>query len=258
MAFNDIHETILETVVDDEPMAVLRKWPDVGMHMPVAVMFHDGPGMRSATHDFARRLASFGYDVIVPDLYHRHGRMIGFDPDDLASDPEARPKMLEMLTSLTDDGIQRDLDAALSAVKAERPPGLSKRHVCIGFCLGARAVFRTMMRLPERFAAGAMWHPSFLVDGEDDSPHLSASELPGALYAGFAEEDRIMPVSAMQPFIDAVSEASGPVVIDVHPDADHGYSWPSAPTYCHSAAALAWQQTLNVFAATLSGAPDSL
>ena len=48
---------------------------------------------------------------------------------------------------------------------------------CIGFCLGARAVFRTMMRLPDQFTAGAMWHPSFLVDGEPDSPHLTAHQL---------------------------------------------------------------------------------
>ena len=40
----------------------------------------------------------------------------------------------------------------------------------IGFCVGARAAFRTLMRLPDTFAAGAMWHPSFLADDEPDSP----------------------------------------------------------------------------------------
>ncbi len=246
-----IHEAIVDTVSDGEPMAVLRKRPESGGPHPGVVLFHDGPGMRAATHAFARRLASYGYDVAVPDLYHRHGRMIGFDPEDIAADPTARDKISAMLFSLTDEGIQNDLDATLQVLEAERPAGSLSRLGCAGFCLGARAVFRTMTRRPEQFVAGAMWHPSFLVDNAEDSPHLCVNQLAGSLYAGFGEDDSIMSIASMQPFITAVSALGDRAVIDIHPDADHGYTWPGAPSYNEAAAERSWTQTLTLFACEL-------
>ena len=250
----DVIETIVDTVSDGEPMAVLRKRPSWCGPYPVVVVFHDGPGMRDATHIFARRLAGYGYDVAVPDLYHRIGRMVGFGPDDVAADTEAPSKIREMIASLTDDGIQRDLDAALEVVEAQRRESgavAMERVGCVGFCLGARAVLRTMMRLPEQFVVGAMWHPSFLVDDGADSPHLIVGDLAGSLYAGFGEIDRIMSVASMQPFIDATAALGDRVVIDVHPGADHGYTWPGAPTYNEAAAERAWSRTLAMFEVAL-------
>ena len=255
MSANEVQESILETVSDGEPLAVPRMQPAAGGPHPLVVMFMDKPGIREALHVFGRRLAGNGYDVILPDLYHRHGRMIGYGPAETAADPGANDRMMELLRSLTDEGIQNDLDAALDAVAADRPAGSLESAGCIGFCLGARAVFRTMMRLPEQFVAGAMWHPSFLVDGEPDSPHLTASQLAGSLYAGFGEADRMMSVASMRPFIEAVSALGDRAVIDVLPGADHAYTWPDAHSYNEAAAEQAWSQTLALFESTLGNSP---
>ena len=243
----EVHETILETESDGEPMAVLRKRPGSGGPHPLIVMFMDKPGVREALHVFGRRLAGHGYDVILPDLYHRHGRMVGYGPDELATDPGAAARLAALMASLTDEGIQNDLDAALGAVAADRPAGSMDAIGCIGFCLGARAVFRTMMRLPEQFTAGAMWHPSFLVDDQPDSPHLTASRLSGRLYAGFGEADQAMSVASMRPFITAASALGDQAVIDILPGADHAYTWPDGPNYNEAAAERAWSQTLALF-----------
>lgn len=251
MSANEVQESILETVSDGEPLAVPRMQPAAGGPHPLVVMFMDKPGIREALHVFGRRLAGNGYDVILPDLYHRHGRMIGYGPAEAAADPGANDRMMELLRSLTDDGIQNDLDAALDAVAADRPAGSLAPAGCIGFCLGARAVFRTMMRLPEQFVAGAMWHPSFLVDGEPDSPHLTAGQLSGSLYAGFGEADRMMSVASMRPFIEAVSGLGDRAVVDVLPGADHAYTWPDAHSYNEAAAEQAWSQTLALFSDAL-------
>ena len=251
MSANEVQESILETVSDGEPLAVPRMQPAAGGPHPLVVMFMDKPGIREALHVFGRRLAGHGYDVILPDLYHRHGRMIGYGPAEAAADPGANDRMMELLRSLTDDGIQNDLDAALDAVAADRPAGSLAPAGCIGFCLGARAVFRTMMRLPEQFVAGAMWHPSFLVDGEPDSPHLTAGQLSGSLYAGFGEADRMMSVASMRPFIEAVSGLGDRAVVDVLPGADHAYTWPDAHSYNEAAAEQAWSQTLALFSDAL-------
>lgn len=104
-----------------------------------------------------------------------------------------------------------------------------------------------MMRLPEQFAAGAMWHPSYLVDASDRSPHLTAGDLPGSLYAGFGEADQLMSVAGMQPFINAVAALGDRAEIDILPGADHGYTWPDAPSYNEAAAEKAWSRTLALF-----------
>ena len=252
MSTSEIQESILEAVSDGEPLAVPRARPASGGPHPLVVLFMDRPGIRDALHGFARRLAGNGFDVVLPDLYHRHGRMIGYGPAEMAADPGAPERLSALMASLTDDGIQNDLDAALDAVATDRPAGSLQPAGCIGFCLGARAVFRTMMRLPEQFRAGAMWHPSLLVDNGADSPHLTADELAGSLYIGFGEADQMMSVASMKPFIEAVSALDDRVAIDVLPGANHGYTWPDAPSYHESAAGRAWSQTLALFSTALS------
>ena len=247
-----VQESILEAVSDGEPLAVPRMQPAAGGPHPLVVMFMDRPGIREALHAFGRRLAGNGYDVILPDLYHRHGRMIGYGPAEMAADPSAAERLSALMASLSDEGIQHDLDAALDAVAADRPAGSLGSVGCVGFCLGARAVFRTMMRLPEQFRAGAMWHPSFLVDNGADSPHLTAGELAGSLYIGFGEADQMMSVASMRPFIDAVSALGDRAVIDILPGANHGYTWPDAPSYNEAGAERAWSQTLALFGAGLN------
>ena len=159
-----VTEEFIEVETADGPMAVLSKQPSEESDRLV-VMFHDGPGIRDATHEFARKLAADGYRVVIPDLYHRHGRLIGFTPEQTRADRSLVDRIWEMIRSLSDDGIQSDLDATLGAL-----PVVPDRFAVLGFCLGARAVCRTMMRLPERAVVGAAWHPSFLVDDQARLP----------------------------------------------------------------------------------------
>jgi carboxymethylenebutenolidase len=238
----EVHSEVVEASTPSGPMAVLRKRPDPEGTWPKVVMFHDGPGVRKATHQFAAKLAAEGYDVAVPDLYHRHGRLIGFEPREREADPTIVDRLWEMLRSLTDQGIQADLDATLETLEI----GPSERLGVIGFCVGARAVFRTLMRLPERFVVGAMWHPSFLADDQPDSPHLTANRLTRPLFIGIGDADRMQPIEAHQPFFDAV-EPLAHVELQVFPGADHAFTWPDWPTYDESAASSCFDRTTSLF-----------
>ncbi|NIR40965.1 MAG: hydrolase, partial [Actinobacteria bacterium] len=55
------------------------------------MLFIDAPGLRPATREFMARMASNGYRVVTPDLHHRHGRLLHFEPKDMAANPDARP-----------------------------------------------------------------------------------------------------------------------------------------------------------------------
>jgi carboxymethylenebutenolidase len=172
--------------------------------------------------------------------------MVGFGPEEMAADPEAGTKIMTMLTSLTDDGIQHDLDVTLEALGTPSDAKLG----CIGFCLGARAVFRTMERQPDRFVAGAMWHPSFLTDDTERSPHLTAGDLTGQLYIGIGEADQVQSIAMHQRFLDAVTPLDNVEVV-TFPGADHGFSWPGYDTYDENAATTSWAKTTALFDRTL-------
>lgn len=238
----DVQSEIVDAATPSGPMAVLRKRPGPDGAWPRVVMFHDGPGVRSATHVFAGKLAAAGYDVAVPDLYHRHGRLVGFEPHEREADPTLVDRLWEMLASLTDDGIQADLDATLDRLDV----GPTEELGTIGFCVGARAVFRTLMRRPEQFVAGAMWHPSYLADDEPDSPHRTAHRLTRPLFVGIGDADRMQPLSAHRRFLDAVAPLAH-VEVQVFPGADHAFTWPDWPTYDEGAASGCFDRTTALF-----------
>lgn len=179
---------------------------------------------------------------IDPDLYHRHGRMLGWEPHEREADPTLVDRLWDMLNSLTDDGVQADLDATLSQLDDTAAAPMAT----IGFCAGARAVFRTLMRHPRLFRAEAMWHPSFLVDESDDSPHVTASGLTRPLFIGIGEADEMQPLEGHRLFLDAVQHLPD-VEVAAFPGADHGYTWAGWPGHHPDAAAASYAATVRLF-----------
>ncbi|MFN3257833.1 MAG: dienelactone hydrolase family protein [Ilumatobacter sp.] len=243
----ELRHDVLDVDTPDGPMAILVTQPADDGPYPTVVIFHDAPAIRQAIRDFMAKLAGEGYRVATPDLYHRAGRMIGFEPDAVAADPSLRDQMVTLLYSLTDDGIQRDLDATLGALDLADDELLGT----IGFCLGARAVVRTLTRLPDRFGAGATWHPSFLADDGDDSPHLTAADIARPLYIGIGTADQVQSIAMHQPFFDAV-EPLEHVEVEIFDGADHGFTWPGYATYHQVASDTCFAKTTALFARHLS------
>ncbi len=245
----DVRETEIDTTTDAGPMGIVvtepSGAPDTG-RWPTVVIFIDAPGLRPATREFMARLAGNGYRVITPDLHHRHGRFPHFEPKDAASNPDARPTITGWIASMTDDQIQQDFQDALAAcdVDDDEPLGV------IGFCLGARAVYRAMERNP-RVRCGAGWHPSFLVDEEPDSPHTTAAGLDRPLYLGIGEADEVQSIAMHQRFLDAVADNPA-VTVTTFEGADHGYTWPGYPNYHEEAAEVSWSTTLEMLQSALA------
>ncbi|MEM7286177.1 MAG: dienelactone hydrolase family protein [Actinomycetota bacterium] len=239
-------ERTIDVSTPDGDMAVVIARPEGDADVPTVLLYIDAPGLRPATREFMARMAGEGYQVVTPDLHHRHGRLLFFEPKDMA-DPDARPAVMGWIASMTDDQIQADGEAALAAAGV----GDDQRYAVIGFCLGARAVYRAMERNPARVVAGAGWHPSFLVNDGDDSPHLTAGSLDRPLYLGIGEADEVQSIAMHQKFLDAV-ESLDHVDVTTYPGADHGYTWPGYPTYDETAAETSWAKTLAMFGTALT------
>jgi len=241
-----LHEEIIDVETASGTMAVVHKRLASGESIGRVGIFFDAPGIRDSTHDFATVLANDGFEVVVPDLYHRHERLFHLQRSHgaMPSDDQVA-RMRELMGFLDDAEIQQDMDDAMAAVGwGDGPVG------CMGFCLGARAVFRAMMRAPERFVAGAMSHPSFLVDDADDSPHLTAGRLSGSLSIGIGTADKVQSVERNTPFFDAIKPLDQ-VQLRIFDGADHGYTWPNEPGYHDEAATTSYQNAVELFTAAL-------
>ena len=241
----DTQQNVIDVETPTGKMAVVVSEPTQGSH-PTVLWFIDAPGIRQAVRDHADRLAAEGYRVVIPDLHHRAGYCLPGD-DALANNPDVGKEVWALIGAMTDDQIQEDGRAALAAVGF----GANDQCVTIGFCLGTRAVFRACLNEPDRFLAGSCWHPSFMVDETDTSPHLQVSDLTRPLYFGVGLDDQVQSVAMHQPFFDAVADMDS-VDVDFFEGADHGFTWPTSPNYNKAAAEGSWSKTLALFASALA------
>ncbi|GAY11976.1 dienelactone hydrolase family protein [Pseudonocardia sp. N23] len=237
-------EVTVETA--DGPMAVAIRHPDGGGPFPVVVVFHDGPGLRADIHDVARRVAAAGYYAVLPDLYHRIGPTIAFDMAGIAQGPGSPEfeRLMAAVGSLDDDEVLADT-AALLAVTAEDPAAGDGVKAAIGFCVGARLMFRLLAADTDGFAAGAAMHPSFCVTDEPDSPHRSVGDIAADLFVGFGAADTLAPLALNEPLRDELARARA--TVEIYDGADHGFMFPNLPAYDEQAATASWDRTLELF-----------
>src|SRR5258707_15690154 len=89
--------------------------PERGGPHPVIFFYMDAPAIREELRDMARRFASAGYYVLLPNLYYRSGEM---ELGPLSPDPKApvRQKMMALMSSLTIPMIMDDTAALLKFV----------------------------------------------------------------------------------------------------------------------------------------------
>ena len=230
----------------DGPVGVVLTHPNGPGPFPVILMFHDGPGLREANWTNARRLAIYGYCVVMPDRYHRFGDFLFVDPAKMRGAAADDPNVLEfrrMFGGTTDEHVRTDVDAILAWLPSVEVASSGPMGV-IGYCIGARAVVRTMAEHNDRFAAGVCLHPSFCSTEEADSPHLSVPALSGQLYVGIGHEDKMQSIEMNQPFLDAVVDAGGSV--DLFVGADHGFAVPGG-AYHDRSADQAYRQAVSLF-----------
>jgi carboxymethylenebutenolidase len=247
-------EQELEIATADGSMRTFVAQPDGGGPFPVVLVYMDALGLRDELRDIARHVAAQGYYAVAPDLYYRFGDNVVFDAAKLG-DPDSgeMQRMFGTMQQLGDDMVTSDTRAILERLESE--PGAAGGPVgAVGFCMGGRLVVRAMTRFPERFAAGAALHPSFIVGEGPDSPHTEIGRMQGELYVGLGGADTFQPPAAFEPARAELEQHGVPHVVDVHEGADHGFMIPGAPVFHEQAAARCWERVFDLFRRQLQGA----
>lgn len=237
-------EQTLDLDTPDGPMGVHVVRPDGDGPFPVVVHFHHGPGLDDGSKETMGWIADWGYYVISHDRYHRERPWL--TRATMTEDEQAR--FFDILLGTTDEMVDRDLATVLAHLDADPAAGAAP-HGCIGFCIGARSVIRTLAWHNDLFKAGVGFHPSFTVTEDDDSPHLGLAGVEGSIYLGYGSEDTMQSPESQQALIDLVRErADGDV--EIHEGANHGYSVPG-PAYHEAAAERSYEKAREVFAREL-------
>ncbi|WP_030853715.1 dienelactone hydrolase family protein [Streptomyces sp. NRRL S-475] len=226
--------------------------PDDGATHPAVLVFMDAFGLRPQLRSMADRLAAEGYTVLVPNLFHRHGRAPLFGLPEFI-DPGARPEMFErivpVMQALTPDLAMRDAGAYLSWLDGH--PAVADGPVALtGYCMGARLSLLTAGTYPERVAAAAGFHGGRLATDTPESPHLVADKVTAELYFGHADQDPSLPEEQIRRLEETLTSAGVRHRCEVYTGAPHGFTQADTASYHREGDERHWSALLDLLKRT--------
>ncbi len=220
-----------------------RPWPAV-------LVFMDGLAIRPAMLELGERLATYGYLVLLPDLFYRSGPYEPMDPHTVFADPEKRKTLMEkFFAHATPANIMSDTRAFLDYLAAQsdvKPGGIATT----GYCMGGMMSLVAAGTYPDRIVATASYHGGRLATDAPDSPHLLAPKIKSKVYVAGAIEDASFPDEMKARLEDALTKAGVDHTIETYP-AKHGWVFRDVPTYDAAASERHWQTLLTLLDATL-------
>ncbi|HTX60586.1 MAG TPA: dienelactone hydrolase family protein [Verrucomicrobiae bacterium] len=217
---------------------------------PAVLVYMDGVGIRPAMLELGERLATYGYFVLLPDLFYRSGPYEPMDPHTLFSDPQKRKVLMEkFIGPASPENVMSDTRASLDYLAAQpdvRPGAMGTT----GYCMGGAMALRAAGTYPDRIAVAASYHGGRLATDAPDSPHLLAPKMKARVYVAGAIEDQGFPDEMKAQLEQALTDAGVEHLIETYP-AKHGWVFRDLPVYDEAAAERHWHTLTELFAATL-------
>src|ERR1700712_5563896 len=178
-------EKHLDIPTADGAMNTFVVYPEENGPHPVVLFYMDAPGKREELHDMARRLATVGYMVVLPNLYYRRSRDYVLRERTDAGYVE----MFAHMHSLDRQTTERDTAAMLQFVDSH-PRADASRVGAVGYCMSGPFVFWAAAAFPSRLRCIASIYGANLVTEHSDSPHRMVDQVKCDTYLACAEIDR--------------------------------------------------------------------
>src|SRR5690349_1297382 len=223
--------TLTLTMPDGDAEAYLATAPD-GRPAPGVLFVIDAIGLRPRIEEMADRIASWGYVVLAPNVFHRDGRAADLAPTEDLTLPGNREKFFasgvaDRVAALTPERTDPDARRWVAALleHGTGPIGV------VGYCMGARLATRTAGLLPDHVAAVGGFHGGGLVTDGPDSPHRRIADARAEFVYGHADGDRSMPPEAVAALGEALEKAGLTHTNEVYAGASHGYTMADTSVY---------------------------
>jgi carboxymethylenebutenolidase len=224
--------------------------PATGGPWPAILVYMDGLAIRPAMLELGERLATYGYFVMLPDLFYRSGPYEPMDPFTVFTDPAKRKILMEKFFAFaTPANIMSDTRAFLDYLAAQ-PEVLAGGIGTTGYCMGGLMSLTAAGTYPDHIVATASFHGGRLATTAPDSPHLLAPKIKSRVYVAGAIEDESFPDDMKARLETALSDAGVDHTIETYP-AKHGWVFRDTPVYDAAASERHWGALQELFTATL-------
>ncbi|HZO74922.1 MAG TPA: dienelactone hydrolase family protein [Ktedonobacteraceae bacterium] len=200
--------------------------PDDDAKHPGVVLIQEWWGIEPHILDLANRLATEGFVVAVPDLYH--GKV--------ATEPNDAMRMIMMIRSNVDRAAQ-EVIGALNTVKA-MPNVEPKKLGLIGFCVGGFMTYTVASRYPDLAAV-----VPFYGGGYDPTPE-EVAKVNAPVLAVYGSQDSGIPMEQVEKVERLYKQAGKDITVKVY-DAGHAFLNPEHGMGNEQAAAEAWPLAVN-------------
>jgi carboxymethylenebutenolidase len=239
-------EQVLDIATGDGAMETFVCHPERGGSHPAVFLLMDAHGVREELRDFARRLGTVGYYVLLPNLYYRAGRGTVYGADVRVAGSTEHTRMRAVRTKMTIPPVMADVAAMLAFVDRQ---DVAKRGPvgAHGYCMSGPYALAAAARYPDRIAAAASFYGTWLVNDAEESPHLSLGKVKGELYIACAEYDDLAPLPMVEELRGLFARAGTAGEIELHSGVHHGFAFPEARVYDKPAAERHWERLIALY-----------
>lgn len=239
-------EQTLDVATKDGAMETFICHPERGGPYPPVLLLMDAPGIREELRDMARRLATIGYYVLLPNLYYRAGRDTIFGPNVLEQGSAERERMRAVRTKMTIPPVMADVAAMIAFADGQDMAKLGPIGAH-GYCMSGPYALAAAARFPERIAAAASFYGTWLVNEAEESPHLSLGKVKGKLYIACAEHDDLAPLPMVEELRGLFQRAGSPGEIELYSGVHHGFAFPQRWCFDKPAAERHWERLIALY-----------
>jgi carboxymethylenebutenolidase len=196
-------------------------------------------GVHEYIKDICRRLAKIGYLAVAPEMYARQG--------DVSQKTDIQEIVREVVSKVPDAQVMSDLDAA--AEWASKNGGNPSKLAVTGFCWGGRVVWMYAAHNPN-LKAGVAWYGRLITPANEMSPKNPidvVSELKAPVLGLYGGQDQGIPTEIVEKMQAALKAAKSKSMIQLYPEAPHGFHADYRGSYREFDAKDAWQRMLIWF-----------
>lgn len=220
------------------------KWPAV-------LVWPDIWSLRPVFRQMARRLASSGYVVLVPNLYYRTKKAPVMEGAMSFANPQDRETISALARTVTPTTAVTDAIAFVAYLDAQPQTNKAKRVGVQGYCMGGPLAFRTAGATPSRIGAVASFHGGGLTAEGPDSPQLLIPKTKANYLVAVADNDDKRDPASKDKLKAAFAEAKIKATVEVYVGANHGWTVPGSQAYNEPAAEKAWTELLTLYKTSL-------
>ena len=223
--------------------------PAEGKH-PAVILWPDIAGLRDAKKVMARRLASDGYSVLVPNPFYRSAPAPQFKDFDDFRTQGGFQKVGPWMQQNTPAALTETARAVVAWLDQQASVDTSKGIGNQGYCMSGSWTIRTAAAVPDRVKAGASFHGGQMVGDAPDSPDKLLAKTQASYLIAIAKNDDAQNPTHKDILKQAAEAAGRPAEIEVY-GGDHGWTVPESPVYSQAEADRAWDRLLNLYKTAL-------